>query len=292
MSFGILAAVVAGVYSWYQTAYSKCRVPIFYDIGTIDPRFNIKTDAVKSALADAESVWEDATGKNLFTYKKGAALKINFVYDERQRASNEQRVLVATLDQKAGMSASIKKQYDVLSATYQNLKASYESNLASYDSKLAAHNALVESWNQKGGAPRDVYTQLQKTSIALNAESADLNVLAKNLNTVAARINAVGDAGNKAVADYNKDVAAFNQKYSKNSEFTEGDYQRNVIHVYQYDNLNELRRVLAHELGHALSLEHVDDIHAVMHAVLSSTSSAPVATDADIAEYRRVCGTR
>ena len=292
MSFGILAAVVAGVYSWYQTAYSKCRVPIFYDIGTIDARFNIKTDAVKSALADAESVWEDATGKNLFTYKKGAALKINFVYDERQRASNEQRVLVATLDQKAGLSASMKKQYDVLSATYQNLKTSYESNLASYDAKLAAHNALVESWNQKGGAPKDVYAQLQKTSIALNAESASLNSLAKNLNNVAAKINAVGDAGNKAVADYNKDVAAFNQKYSKNSEFTEGDYQRNVIHVYQYDNVNELRRVLAHELGHALSLEHVDDIHGVMHSVLSSTSTAPVATDADIAEYRRVCGTR
>jgi uncharacterized protein YukE len=280
------------VYAWYQTAYSKCRVPIFYDIGTIDPRFNIKTDAVKSALADAESVWEDATGKNLFTYKKGAALKVDFVYDERQRSSNEQRTLVATLDEKAGMSASIKKQYDALSATYKNLKSSYESNLATYDAKLAAHNALVESWNQKGGAPRAVFAQLQKTSIALNAESADLNSLAKNLNNVAAKINEVGDAGNKAVADYNKDVASFNAKYSKTTEFTEGDYQRNVIHVYQYDNLNELRRVLAHELGHALSLDHVDDIHAIMHAVLATTKEAPVATDADLAEYRLVCGTR
>ncbi len=292
ISFAILCAVVVGVYAWYQTAYSKCRVPIFYDIGTIDPRFNIKNDAVKSALADAESVWEDATGKNLFTYKKGAALKIDFVYDERQRSSNEQRILVATLDEKAGMSASIKKQYDTLSATYANLKTSYESNLAAYDAKLATHNALVESWNKKGGAPKAVFTQLQKTSIALNAESADLNSLAKNLNTVAAKINEVGNAGNKAVADYNKDVAAFNVKYSKSSEFTEGDYQRDVIHVYQYDNVNELRRVLAHELGHALSLGHVDDIHAIMHAVLATTTGTPVATEADLAEYRLVCGTR
>lgn len=292
ISFAVLCAVVVGVYAWYQTAYSKCQVPIFYDIGTVDPRFNIKADAVKSALADAESVWEDATGKNLFTYKKGAALKVDFIYDERQRSSNEQRTLVATLDEKAGMSASIKKQYDTLSANYKNLKTSYETNLAAYDAKLATHNALVESWNKKGGAPRAVFADLQKTSIALNAESADLNTLAKNLNNVAAKINEVGDAGNQAVSEYNKNVAAFNAKYSKTSEFTEGDYQRNVIHIYQYDNLNELRRVLAHELGHTLSLDHVDDIHAIMHAVLASTNSAPVATEADLAEYRLVCGTR
>lgn len=292
ISFIVLCAVVIGVYAWYQTAYSKCRVPIFYDIGTVDPRFNIKADAVKSALADAESVWEDATGKNLFTYKKGAALKVDFIYDERQRSSNEQRTLVATLDEKAGMSASIKKQYDTLSATYKSLKTSYETNLAAYDKKLAAHNALVESWNQKGGAPRTVFAQLQKTSVALNAESGSLNALAKNLNNVAAKINDVGDSGNKAVTEYNKNVAAFNAKYSKSSEFTEGDYQRNVIHIYQYDSLNELRRVLAHELGHALSLDHVDDIGAIMHAVLASANTAPIATDADLAEYRRVCGTR
>ena len=210
----ILAAVVVGGYAWYQVAYSKCHVPIAYDIGTIDSRFNTKSDTVKSALADAESLWEDATGKNLFTYTKGASFKINFVYDERQRATNEQHVLTEVLDKKAEMSESLKSDYDTLTSSYEKLKKTYETNVATYEKKLAAHNAEVEKWNKKGGAPADVFAQLKATGQTLSSESTKLNVLTQNLNELARKINQVGEQGNKAVQDYNKDVATFNTRYS------------------------------------------------------------------------------
>ncbi len=288
----VLVVVTIGGYAWYQVAYSKCRVPIAYDIGTVDPRFNIKNDAIKSALADAESLWEDATGKNLFTYKSGASFKVNFVYDERQQSTNEQHSLTTILDKKAGMSASIKSEYNTFTTSYEALKKVYQANIATYEKKLAAHNAEVEAWNKKGGAPAKVFASLKATGSALNTESIKLNELAKNLNDLAQKINQIGDQGNKAVQEYNKDVSAFNTRYNTDKEFTQGDYQGDKITIYQFDSPNELRKVLAHELGHALSLDHVQNAHSIMHYVMEGKNSAFVLTSDDLAEYKRVCGTR
>lgn len=290
--FIILASVTVLGYAWYHVAYSKCRVPIEYDIGTVDARFKIKNDSIKSALADAESLWEAATGKNLFTYTKGADFKVNFVYDERQRATHEQHTLTEVLDEKADVSESLKSDYDALTASYENLQKTYEANVASYEKKLATHNTAVEQWNKKGGAPKDVFEGLKSTGNALNAESTKLNALADSLNVLARKINQVGERGNQAVEDYNQDVAVFNTKYNKETEFTQGDYQGSSMNVYQYDDQSELRRVLAHEFGHALSLDHVADKSAIMHNVMEGEHEGLMLRYEDIAEYHRVCGSR
>jgi hypothetical protein len=288
----IFSLIVGSGFSWYHIAYSKCRVPVRYDIGSIDPHFAISTDEIKRALSDAESLWEDATGKNLFTFTEGAALKVNFIYDERQRETETQHKLTEVLDKKASMSESIKNSYEKLIASYEELKTQYEAKVAAYEKRLAAHNKTVEEWNRKGGAPEAVHATLQKTGSSLNTESVSLNALAKNLNALAEQINAVGTKGNAAVEDYNESVASFNERYDDDREFTQGDYTGDAIHVYQYDDATELRRVLAHEFGHALSLEHVADDVAIMHSVMEGESKALTLRFDDLAEYQRVCGTR
>jgi uncharacterized phage infection (PIP) family protein YhgE len=263
-----------------------------YAVGSIDPHFGITEEEVKSALSDAESLWEDATGKNLFTFSERAALKVNFIYDERQQETETQHSLTEVLDRKATMSESIKKDYEKLLASYEALKSDYTSKVAAYEKRLAIHNKEVEAWNKKGGAPEAVYASLQKTSASLNDESASLNALAKKLNSLAAQINQVGQKGNAAVEDYNKSVNDFNDRYSDDREFTQGDYTGDAIHIYQYDDGDELRRVLAHEFGHALSLAHVDDEEAIMHFVMEGDRTGLVLRYDDLAEYHRTCGTR
>jgi predicted Zn-dependent protease len=57
-------------------------------------------------------------------------------------------------------------------------------------------------------------------------------------------------------------------------EFCEGFYEsKNVqqtINFYQFDNYYRLVRVLAHEFGHALRLNHSDDSKAVMYRLIQS----------------------
>jgi myosin heavy subunit len=288
----VLALVGIAGYAYYQVAYSKCQVPVNYDIGTIDSRFKLTEEEVRAALADAESLWEDATGKNLFTYTKGASLKVNFVYDERQQNTEEQHALIDVLDRKAEMSHSIRANYETLLDSYEDLKEDYQEKVTAYEKRLARHNSEVQKWNEKGGAPEDTYEDLNNTSASLNKESSSLNAQAKQLNDLAAQINQLGEKGNNAVEDYNESVERFNDRYEREDEFTQGDYTGSAIQIYQYDDATELRRVLAHEFGHALSLEHVPDVQAIMHSVMEGEYNALALSPDDLAEYQAVCGTR
>jgi hypothetical protein len=286
----IAIAVFAGGY-FYHTAAAVCKAPIAYRVGQLDPQFGLTEDEARNAISDAESLWEDSTGRNLFTYDPNAAFTINFVYDDRQARTNNEQELSAELDEKKDLSDDVRTQYEHLLATYDDLTDEYESQIDTYNEKLRAHNEEVDRWNTKGGAPQDVYDQLKAEQQELTAEQQQLDALASQLNSIAKQINALGDQGNTLVAAYNSVVAAYNNAFGTESEFTQGDYQGNRIDIYQYASLEELRLVLAHELGHALGLEHDAGTSSIMYYLMGGQHFDDGLSDADKAEFERVCGT-
>jgi predicted Zn-dependent protease len=74
-------------------------------------------------------------------------------------------------------------------------------------------------------------------------------------------------------------------------EFCEGFYEykngRRSITIYQYDTEYRLVRVLAHEFGHALGLDHSKNVEAVMYPFIQS-DSLNLAAD-DIAALKGHC---
>lgn len=285
----VVAVIVAGGY-YYQYARSACRIPVLYDIGTIDPRFSLTEEEARAAVTDAESLWEDATGKNLFTYTPGSAFTINFVYDERQELTNKEEDARHELDEKEVENEAIRSEYREMIDRYESLKAAYEEQVAEYDAALKEHNDEVERWNKKGGAPEEKFEELEKEQIELTKERDALNQTANDLNRLVKKLNELGEEGNDAIQDYNSDVAWYNSFFGGGREFTQGDYQGDLINIYQFDDVHELRRVLAHELGHALSLEHVEDSASVMYYFMEGMFSDYKLSQADIAEFHRACG--
>lgn len=285
----VIVLVFAGGY-WYRVVESKCDIPVVYSIGEVDHRFDLSHDEVRQALSDAESLWEDATGQNLFTYEEGAAFTVNFIFDDRQEIALEEGEVRSHLDTQVEVSEHIKEEYEELVSKYRKLKRTYEKRVAAYEQSLADHNAEVEAWNQKGGAPEEVYKDLMTREANLAREQETLATTARELNVLVDSINNLGDAGNKAVQDYNADVAWYNSMFGEEREFTQGDYQGDRINIYQFDDAEELRRVLAHELGHALSLEHVAGEQSIMHSIMEGAHEGLVLSPEDRAEFARVCG--
>ncbi len=285
----VLSLVIAGGY-WYRFAESKCNLPVAYDIGDVDERFDISTNEIRAALTDAESLWEDATGHNLFTYTEGATFKVNFVFDDRQATAIKEETVREELNTKEATSAHIRSEYERLASEYKKLKESYEARVAAYEKALAAHNAEVESWNKKGGAPESVFKDLTTTKVALQKEHTSLNAMTSDLNRLVSSINKLGDVGNQTVEDYNDDVTWYNSMFGGEREFTQGEYQGSHINIYQFDDGSELRRVLAHEFGHALSLGHVEGDASVMHYLLEGKTADAKLSGEDLAEFNRVCG--
>jgi len=293
--FALMLLIVlglAGGYAYYNVVYSVCRTPVKYDIGDIDPRFKLSRDEARAAINDAESIWEDATGKNLFSYTEGSAFKIHFIYDNRQETTNEVHTVQSDLEEKAATSESIREQYSALRDQYESLKATYVKESKEYEVRLKSHNDEVEEWNKKGGAPEDVFERLTADKNALNTEHTALNKRADTMNSLARQINALGEKGSSVITDYNNEVQIFNSQFGDGEEFTQGDFEGNKINIYQYDSGRELRLVLAHEFGHSLSLGHVENPKSIMYRLMEGQQAEMTLSAEDMAEFKAVCGTR
>lgn len=292
LSVVLMTTIFFGGGYWYYTALAGCDVPISYRIGEVDSRFGVSEDEVRNAISTAESVWEDGTDRNLFTYDPDGELVVNFVYDERQALTKEQKKYDTLLDTKQNVSDSVRLEYERLAAEYETVRQTYENRVDAYETKLNAYNREVAEWNGRGGAPKDVFARLDATQASLKTEERSLNELSTKLNTLVRKINAVGSQGNTLVTDYNELVEEYNDKFAEGNEFTQGDYKDSVINIYEYESEEELAIVLAHEMGHALGLEHVEGKESLMYHFMEEQVLENGLTLEDKSAFTASCGSK
>lgn len=284
----ILTMVFAGTYL-YREASSMCPVPITYRIGEIGEGFTITEEEAKGAVAIAAASWEGAAEQDLFIYDPDSDFTINFVFDERQEYADAEEDFREKLNVTEGVNDLIDETYTELTTRYSTLEEEYQAKVDSYESHLASYNKRVKEQNDSGGAPRDVYQALQEEQQQLDEEMEELNALGNRLNTLAGEINKVGERGNQLVDVYNRNVAEYNEVFGESHEFTQGDFRGDRINVYKFSDTAELELVLAHELGHALSLDHVANNASLMYHLMGGQPSDIHLSREDLVEFNRVC---
>jgi len=286
----ILLAVVAGSYLYIHK--SPCEAPIHYRIGTIDPQFGVTESAFKDDIGRAGALWSATAGKPLFVYDPDGSLTVNLMYDSRQQITQKEQVLNARIDQTSQTAASIKQQYASLKAEYQAAEESYTEALAEFNQKQSDYNSRVDYWNRAGGAPPAEYDALAAEKNHLLAERDSVEQQRRRVNQLASDVNAFIDKYNLLVEHINADVNTINNDGLTGTEFEEGVYISDAdgtrITIYQFRNRTDLLRVLAHELGHALQLEHNQNPDSIMNPV-NQGSSLTLSPD-DIQELKTECG--
>jgi len=287
--FLMLTILLSGTY-WYTSVQAVCRLPIYYSLGELDSRFGLSEDEARRVMSEAESIWEDATGRNLFTYQEGSNLKVNFIYDERQRSADEAEELKDKLDAKEQVNEALGETYAELVAQYKTQQLAYEDQKEAYERKLNLYNAEVKKYNEAGGAPQEVFEKLESDRRQLDRELNAINSTASKLNKLSDQINSIGDRGNELIKQYNDTVVRFNDSYGSGREFTQGDYRGDEINIYTFKDKNELALVLAHEFGHSLSIDHVDNEESIMHYLMGGQPDTLMPTSEDLAAFDLVCG--
>jgi len=286
-----LAALVAPLF-----APAPCTQPIPYNLGTFDKKFNISEAYFLSALSDAEAIWEKPTGKNLFAYEPKDTdpnvLKLNLVYDYRQDATKKLASLGIAVQNTKASYDELKSKFLSLKAEYEALQSAFKSHVEDFKQRQQAYEDEVTSWNKKGGAPKADYDRLQRTRAELDAEAKELELEQANLNNKGDEVNALVVTLNNLADTLNLSVEKYNTTNSARGEsFEEGVYSNDGVNreidIYEFTNRDKLVRVLAHELGHALGLEHVSDPKAIMYSYNQGTSEK--LTQADIDELKLEC---
>lgn len=284
----ILGSLFAGTY-FYREVSSVCPAPISYRIGTIDEGFDITEAEALASVEAAATAWEASTEQELFAYDPDSDFVINFVFDERQEYADAEEDFRERLNVTEGVNDVIGKTYEELATQYDLLDREYQAKVTLYEQHLDAYNAQVRELNEAGGAPPDVYAELQAEKEQLDSELESLNMLGNKLNALAREINKVGERGNQLVEVYNQNVNQYNRTFGESHEFTQGDYQGDHINVYKFSDIPELELVLAHELGHALSLGHVDNETSIMYHLMGEQPSDIHLSREDLVEYGNVC---
>jgi hypothetical protein len=256
---------------FYRPILPMCSLPVAYTIGYVDDRFGVSEAEAKEALSKAEAVWEDSLGRDdIFLYRENAPLKINFIYDERQRQAEEINRALDELSVRGDANEVLVELHRRLVSEYQAHEVRYEALRSAYEAKLDAYNREVESYNSNGGAQTDVYDNLERRRHELDREREEVNRLGATMNRLVDQINTVGEKGNELIRDYNERVHRFNHAFGHEHEFTQGDYSTREINVYSFSNERELVLVLAHELGHSLSIAHVENEDSIMYYLMGA----------------------
>jgi predicted Zn-dependent protease len=231
---------------------TPCAKPIPYNLGVFDTRFNIsKTDFV-SAVGEAENIWESSYGKDLFTYKPDSTstgdLKINLVYDYRQATTKNLSELGEVVEENQA-------NYDQLKNKLAALKNDYEADKRDFEARLA-------KWNRSSRTDKAEYDKLESMQNNLNNEIDEINALVTQINRIAKDLNLTAEKYN--------DLNDARGETFEEGFYTSDGFSRN-INIYEFESHIKLVRVIAHELGHALGLEHVPGKNSIMYEVNQGT---------------------
>lgn len=264
-----------------------------YRVGEIDSRFNISESQVQNVMEEVEEVWFEALGKELLTYSKNGQIRIDFIYGEQQKLFEDERSTSIRIKGKDQQFGTQKRKYDQISEDYEENLEQYKTMLAKFNDMVDNHNAKIAGMRDQNITPEQ-QQKIKENEEKINRFKSRLDQKQREVETLRNRTNNQAEELNRLNAQRNELVSEYNSQFGEAREFNQGRYVREGsnerIYVYQFSDMQSLKAVLAHEAGHALGLNHVDNPSSVMFELMNEHNMREIElSNEDIEALRERC---
>jgi len=295
-----------------EFAYSKAEK---IEVGTIASEYQntLSKERLIALLKEVEQTFEKQIGLNVFDYAHGGK-PINILYiDKSKRKITITKKLsdVDVLQQKIDIQQTLftSKQEEIL-------QKEVEINLLNknLNDKILQHNKYIEEENQKQHT-KEEYEVVKKYIQTIQKEIAqEKNIYRQKMTKLDTLINQY----NQTITTFNMMINQYNrlqreiENLSKGFQEVKGaaigkreiiyktSFKDGVVHkekivtqsmdkieIYGFTSLDELKVVLAHEIGHLVGVDHIEKEEALMNPILQKNQIKNLQlTQFDILKFR------
>ena len=270
-----------------------CEEPLTYQFGNIDSRYDISRKQLREVMNKVEALWATALDKKVLSYNDNGKVTIELVYSEDQERTDREQELSKQIREKKIETTVAEDKYNRLSSKFKTQRSKFQQLVSEYNSLIETYNELRKQWQDKE-IPEDVKKKMEQLKYKISQKEITVNNFQRDLEELRKKTNKQSRELNQLIDEQNKLINKYNSQFSKPEQFDQGRYLKNgpeeVVRIFQFSNLSELKTVLAHEMGHALGLQHVENSQSVMHYMMGSQNIFNLSlTEQDIAALKERC---
>lgn len=273
---------------------SVCAEPLTFRVGNIDERFSITKSEVAGLMNDVAEIWSDAVDTSVIHYDEEGDISVNLVYAEEQQLSDRERQHRDRLEHEEFSITVLENEYQRMNREYEAEVQQYDKASAELQQSIDRLNQWVRQKNEQGGFNEQDLEQFEQRKAEIDQVKIDLARQEQTLKRKASELNEKITFLNQKVEAKNRLVDEYNREFTGVRKFTQGAYEwtnnSRTINIFHFLDKDELRLVIAHEMGHALGIGHVQNPESVMHELMENQDQKKLElTDEDIQALQNVC---
>lgn len=257
-----------------------CTEPITFNIGEMDERFNISEQDLMNAMEDAAGAWADVVNSPLIEHDPNGRISVNLRYSEDQEISEQEQVFRNRIQSSEFETERLERQFQQMQDQFNTENSRYQVMSDRVQQQIDSLNDWVNEINSRGGFTESELSRFEEEKTYIDQQSKELRELENSLAQKANEVNNLVSRLNQEIDDKNRLIERYNQSFAGQRRFTQGTYgcgeQGCELNIFYFSDLNELRLVAAHELGHALGIGHVSNPESIMYHLMGRQSKTGV----------------
>lgn len=299
------------VFTFSFAAFEELRV------GNIDSYYEdkIDRDTLKNMIKEIEDIFEAQLGVNVFDYSQnGKPIDILFLPPSKMEDRISKKIEKYNLNQKK--IDELNNYFPKNKENIDYLQKDVISQTEILNEKIKNLNQYIKKQNKRKNITRDEYNSISK--IVEN----DKKIIAKdkkNRDEIKNKLRRLINSYNQKIIIYNtyvnqanflsKEIESLNRSFKKVRGKTFGTVEtttkttikdgiktqeKNIkssmdrIEIYGFDNLKELKAILAHEIAHLVGIPHIEDKGALMNPIIQKNQEENLyLTQEDIRNFRK-----